>query len=68
VVAIGIGEGVKRNLLRGARQEIGHAGHFADEDRVPAFQELLVRDIDPARGLHLGEIFDRLDLPSSWRR
>jgi hypothetical protein len=47
VGAICVGEGVERHPLRGSRQQRGDPGHFAGEDRVPAFQELVVRHFNP---------------------
>src|ERR1700676_2685367 len=48
--AVGIGERVDRQALRGARQQLGDAGYFARKDRVPAFKELRVGEIDTKRG------------------
>src|ERR1700722_278147 len=40
---VGIGEDIKRQAFSGTREQLGHARHFADEDRVPAVQELGIR-------------------------
>ena len=45
--AVGIGERVERHAFGGALQHGRDAWHFAGEERVPAFQELGIRDADP---------------------
>jgi len=37
---VGVGEHVERQAFGRARQQRRDAGHFADEDRVPPFEEL----------------------------
>ena len=41
--AVGVGERIERHPRCGARQQRRDAGHFAGEDRVPAFQKLGIR-------------------------
>src|ERR1700687_3464282 len=53
--AVGVGERVKRQALCGARQELGDAGHFTCEDRVPPLKKLRVGDFDTKRGAQAGE-------------
>src|SRR5712671_3784114 len=60
--AIGIGERIERQALCGARQELGDAGHFACEDRVPSFQELGVRELDAEQGAEGGKKLGVADL------
>ena len=47
---VGVGEGIKRQVLRRAGQERLDAGYFADEDRVPSFKKFGVREIDAELG------------------
>ena len=62
VVGVGVGEGIKRQLPRGALEQLGHAGHLADENRVPSLDELLVGHVKVTSGFEPGEIFHHVDL------
>lgn len=53
---IGVGERVERQLARGARQQVGDAAHFADEDRIPALKKLRIREVDAERAAQAPEI------------
>ena len=48
--AIGIGEAIERDAPLRTSEQIGDAGHFSDEDFIPAVEELRIRDIDGERG------------------
>ena len=60
--AVGVGEGIERQRVAGARQQCGDAGHFAGEDRVPPLEELGVRDADAERGAQAPKEFGVADL------
>ena len=60
--AVGVGEGVERQVSCRARELSGDSGHFAGEDRVPPLQELGVRDADAEPGAQAREEFGVADL------
>ena len=62
VGAVGIGEGVKRQALRGAFEQRRDARHFAGEDPIPSFQKLGVRYFDLEQTAQRGEKFGIADL------
>ena len=62
---IGVGEGIERHSLGGGREQGSDARHLAGEDRVPAFEELGVGDVDTERPAQVCEecgVVDPADL------
>ena len=50
VGAVGVGEGVKRQALRRARQELIDAGYFARENGVPPFEKMGIGEVNAEGG------------------
>ena len=60
--AVGVGEGVERQVFCRSREMPGDTGHFAGEDRIPPLKELGVRDADAERGAQAREELGVADL------
>src|ERR1700730_1792287 len=59
---VGVGENEERQALCGARKQRRDAGHLADEDRVPAFEELRIGNADAECGADAGKKLGVADL------
>ena len=62
VRAIGVGEGIDRDLRRNARQKLPHAGHLLDVNGIPSFEEARVLELDAERIAQTCEVGRRIDL------
>ena len=60
--AIGVGEGIERQALCGAFEQLRNAGNFAGEDLIPSFQELGVGQLDAEQCAECGKKFGVADL------